>query len=178
VLAVPAPRGGWLVAVRDWAPFTVTEEARAQSFLRAVTTERHRPRWDILLLSGDELTATPALGDEIDDVEGLLCACLDAAARSEGAESYTASWTDAELQALLVTPRGPSILVRDEHGGLVALGAVLEGSAPGDLEPGDLGPGGLGPGDPELVLLVHPYHRGMRLGTWLRKRLLGAAARA
>jgi maleate cis-trans isomerase len=173
VLAVPAPRGGWLVAVRDWAPFTVTEEARAQSFLRAVTTERHRPRWDVLLPSGEELTAAPALGDEIDDVEELLCACLDAAtARSEGdAESYTASWTDAELHALLVTPHGPSILVRDEHGGLVALGAVLEGAAPGDLEPGDPEPGG-----PEPVLLVHPHHRGMRLGTWLRRRLLGAAA--
>lgn len=42
LLAVPAPRAhsttqhGWLVARRSWAPFTVTESARAEAFLRAL----------------------------------------------------------------------------------------------------------------------------------------------
>ena len=34
LLAVPAPGHGWLVARRSWAPFTVTESARAEAFLR------------------------------------------------------------------------------------------------------------------------------------------------
>ena len=37
VLAVPAPGAGWLVARRSWAPFTVTEHARAEAFVRALT---------------------------------------------------------------------------------------------------------------------------------------------
>lgn len=37
VLAVPAPGKGWLVARRSWAPFTVTESARAAAFVRALT---------------------------------------------------------------------------------------------------------------------------------------------
>ena len=37
VLAVPAPGKGWLVARRSWAPFTVTESARAEAFARALT---------------------------------------------------------------------------------------------------------------------------------------------
>jgi maleate cis-trans isomerase len=158
VLAVPVPNGGWLVARRDWAPFTVTEQARAEAFLRAAALEPVRPRWDIVLLSGAELVAEPATGDEVGAVEDLLCACLAALGPEE---SYTASWTDRELRNLLITPRGPALVVRDEAGALVGLGAVLEGSAPG--------------GDGELVLLVHPDHRGMRLGRWLRRRL---AARA
>ncbi|QNG51513.1 aspartate/glutamate racemase family protein [Pseudonocardia petroleophila] len=36
-LAVPAPGEGWLVARREWAPFTVTESARAEAFVRALT---------------------------------------------------------------------------------------------------------------------------------------------
>lgn len=36
VLAVPAPGDGWLVARRSWAPFTVTESARAEAFVRAL----------------------------------------------------------------------------------------------------------------------------------------------
>jgi maleate cis-trans isomerase len=143
VLAVPAPAGGWLVAMRDWAPFTVTEQARAEAFLRAAEVEPERPRWDILLLSGDELTAEPALGDELGAVEELLCACL-------AVQPDPVSWTDADLRSLLVTPRGPAILVRSAAGALVALGAVV---------------------DDEPVLLVHPDFRGMRLGRWLRKRL-------
>ncbi|MBW0118158.1 aspartate/glutamate racemase family protein [Pseudonocardia abyssalis] len=37
VLAVPGPADGWLVARRAWAPFTVTEVARAEAFVRALT---------------------------------------------------------------------------------------------------------------------------------------------
>ncbi|WP_363320412.1 hypothetical protein [Pseudonocardia sp.] len=37
VLAVPAPDEGWLVARRSWAPFTVTESARAEAFVRTLT---------------------------------------------------------------------------------------------------------------------------------------------
>jgi maleate cis-trans isomerase len=36
LLAVPAPGSGWLVAHRAWAPFTVTESARAEAFRRAL----------------------------------------------------------------------------------------------------------------------------------------------
>ena len=36
VLAVPAPDGTWLVARREWAPFTVTEWARAEAFVRVL----------------------------------------------------------------------------------------------------------------------------------------------
>ncbi|QJY49156.1 hypothetical protein HOP40_28170 [Pseudonocardia broussonetiae] len=37
VLTVPAPAAeGWLVARRSWAPFTVTETARAEAFVRAL----------------------------------------------------------------------------------------------------------------------------------------------
>jgi GNAT superfamily N-acetyltransferase len=150
VLAVPAPHGGWLVAMRDWAPFTVTEQARAEAFLRAADVEPVRPRWDIVTLSGDELVAEPASGDEVGPVEDLLCACL-AETEPDGDRS---TWTDRELRSLLITPRGPAILVRDEAGTLVALGAAV---------------------DEEPVLLVHPHYRGMRLARWLRRRL---AARA
>ena len=146
VLAVAVPQGGWLVAMRDWAPFTVTEQARAEAFLRAADVEPVRPRWDILTLAGDELVAEHATGNEIGPVEDLLCACL----AGLGADGDRAAWTDRELRDLLITPRGPALLVRDEAGAVVALGAVLE---------------------EELVLLVHPHYRGMRLGRWLRRRL-------
>jgi maleate cis-trans isomerase/GNAT superfamily N-acetyltransferase len=164
VLAVPAPRGGWLVATRDWAPFTVTEQARAEAFLRAADLRPVRPRWEIVLLSGDELVAEPATGDEVGAVEDLLCACLAALGPGEG---HPAGWTDRELRHLLITPRGPALVVRDAAGTLVALGAVLEGALGHDEQ--------RSPHDEETVLLVHPHYRGMRLGRWLRRRL---AARA
>jgi maleate cis-trans isomerase len=147
VLAVAAPHGGWLVAMRDWAPFTVTEQARAEAFLRATEVEPVRPRWDIVTLSGEELVAEQASGDELGPVEDLLCACLTALEP----DGDRAAWTDAELRSLLITPRGPALLVRDEGGAVVALGAAVE--------------------EDELVLLVHPHYRGMRLGRWLRRRL-------
>ncbi|WP_345423340.1 ACT domain-containing protein [Pseudonocardia xishanensis] len=150
VLAAAVPQGGWLVAMRDWAPFTVTEQARAEAFLRAADVEPVRPRWDILTLSGAELVAEHATGDEIGPVEDLLCACLAGLEPS----GERATWTDRELRALLITPRGPALLVRDEAGVVVALGAVVED---------------------ELVLLVHPHYRGMRLARWLRKRLTARA---
>ncbi|GAA1856878.1 hypothetical protein GCM10009836_41430 [Pseudonocardia ailaonensis] len=138
VLSVPAPGGGHLVATREWAPFTVTEAARAQAFLRAA--EPTMPRWDIVLLSGDELVATPATGGEVAAAEELLCECL------AGDAAPAASWTDEDLRALL----GEALLVRDGAGRLVALGGSVEG---------------------EIVLLVHPDFRGLRLGRWLRRRL-------
>lgn len=145
VLAVAAPTGGWLVAMREWAPFTVTEQARAEAFVRAAGVEPVRPRWDIVTLSGDELVAEPATGEEIGPVEELLCECL--AGREPDGEQT--AWTDRELRSLLVTPRGPALLVRDGER-LAGLGAVV---------------------DDEFVLLIHPHYRGMRLDRWLRKRL-------
>jgi maleate cis-trans isomerase len=145
VLTVAAPTGGHLVAMRDWAPFTVTEQARAEAFVRAVGAEPVRPRWDIVTLAGDELVAEPASGEEIGPVEELLCECL---AEREPDGERTA-WTDRELRSLLVTPRGPALLIRAGER-LVGLGAVVE---------------------EEIVLLIHPHYRGMRLDRWLRKRL-------
>ncbi|SDG98376.1 Maleate cis-trans isomerase [Pseudonocardia oroxyli] len=158
VLAVAAPTGGWLVAQREWAPFTVTEQARAEAFVRAAGVEPVRPRWDILTLSGDELVAEPATGEELGAVEELLCECL----ATLGPDGERTTWTDRELRDLLITPRGPALLVRDGER-VVALGAVVDGEVADEH------------GAP--VLLVHPHYRGMRLGRWLRKRLAERSGR-
>lgn len=161
-LDLPAPDGRRLVVRRVWAPFTVTERARAEAYLRAVLA---RPvRHHVLLPGGEEIGAAPATGDEIAELDRLLRTCL-AGTVATGTPAGGATWTAADLRALLLPPGGSCLLARSAGGELVALGALLPAETP---EP----PAAPRPGaGPEPVLLVHPRYRGHGLVRWLRRRL-------
>lgn len=165
LLVLPAPSGSWLVARRAWAPFTVTESARAEAFLRAVTpdpshTAPRRAGYEVLLPSGEELSAAPSTGDEVTELDTLLRTCL---AGLPGAREVI-DWTAADLRAVLLPPGGGCLAVRTGEGTLVALGSVLTAD---ELDPA---------AGAEPVLLVHPLYRGHRLGRWLRRKLAAHVA--
>ncbi|MET0187567.1 MAG: hypothetical protein ABW212_01115, partial [Pseudonocardia sediminis] len=155
VLVLPAPSGDWLVARRAWAPFTVTETARAAAFLRAVTVVPPRAGYTVMLCSGEELTAHDATGDEVAELDALLRTCL---AVLPGVHEVI-DWTAADLRSVLLPPGGGCLTVRTVDGTLVALGSVLTAD---ELDPS---------AGAEPVLLVHPLHRGHHLGRWLRRTL-------
>lgn len=150
VLELTGPDGTPLVARRGWAPFTVTERARAEAFLRAGAAG---PVGELLLDDGDALTATPATGAETAELATLLRTCV------AGSPEATTTWTDADLRSVLLPPGGRCLLLRSRAGDLVAVAARL--TAP------DTGP--------ESVVVVHPLHRRRGLGRWLRRRLTAGA---
>ncbi|GAA1396117.1 hypothetical protein GCM10009613_46820 [Pseudonocardia kongjuensis] len=152
VLVLPSPHGGRLIARRAWAPFTVTERARAEAFLRAATAQPVRAGHDVLLPGGEELTALPAAGDETIELDVLLRTCL--AGLPDGGPAVD-EWTAADLRSVLAPPGGICLLVRTADGTLVAAGSLLDAEGPA----------------PEPVVLVHPLYRGHGLAGWLRRRL-------
>ena len=158
VLALPAPSGNWLHARRGWAPFTVTERARAEAFLRAVEATPRRVGYDIVLATGEELTAAPATGDEITELDALLRTCLAGLPEADDSGADP-DWTAADLRALLLPAGGGCLVVRTSDRAMVGLGSALPAD---ELDPG---------AGPEPVLLVHPLFRGHRLGRWMRRKL-------
>ncbi|BBG01806.1 maleate cis-trans isomerase [Pseudonocardia autotrophica] len=157
VLVLPSPNGGRLAAHRAWAPFTLTERARAEAFLRAVAAQPGRSHHDVLLPDGAELTAQPAAGDEMIELDVLLRTCL---AGLPGDGTAVSDWTAADLRSVLAPSGGACLLVRTADGTLVAAGSQMDADGAGAVS------------DP--VVLVHPLYRGQGLAGWLRRRL-GAA---
>ncbi|WP_422785630.1 hypothetical protein [Pseudonocardia spirodelae] len=139
---------GWVVARREWAPFTVTERARGEAFLRAATAAA-QPSYAVLLPGGEELRAAGASGEELVELDVLLRTCL--------AGDAGAGWSADDLRAVLLPAAGPALTLHTAAGELVGLAALL------DPEPGT--------GGPEPVVVVHPSYRGRGLGGWLRGRL-------
>lgn len=158
LLALPAPSGNWLLARRDWAPFTITERARAEAFLRAVEAAPRRVGYEIVLATGEELTATPATGEEITELDSLLRTCLAGLPDADDT-GPDPDWTAAELRSVLVPPGGGCLVVRTSDGAMVGIGSALPAD---ELDPA---------AGPEPVLLVHPLFRGHRLGRWMRRKL-------
>lgn len=154
LLALPAPSGNWLAARREWAPFTVTESARAEAFLRAATASPRLGGYDIVLPTGEELSAGAATGDEVVELDALLRTCL---AGLPG-EHEMIDWTAADLRSVLLPPGGGCLTVRTGDGTLVGLASAL---AADELDPTAAA---------EPILLVHPLYRGLRLGRWLRRK--------
>ncbi|WP_132431602.1 hypothetical protein [Pseudonocardia endophytica] len=159
LLALPAPSGNWLLARRGWAPFTVTERARAEAFLRAVDAPSRKAGYEIVLSTGEELTARPATGDEITELDSLLRTCLAGLPDADDTGSDL-DWTAADLRSVLVPPGGGCLVVRTDGGALVGLGSALLAD---ELDP---------TAGAEPVLLVHPLFRGHRLGRWMRRKLV------
>jgi len=159
ILTVPAPSGNWLLARRGWAPFTVTERARAEAFLRAVEAAPRRVGYDIVLATGEELAATPAAGDEITELDSLLRTCLAGLPDADDTGSDL-EWTAADLRAVLLPPGGGCLVVRASDGAMVGLVSALPAD---ELDP---------TASAEPVLLVHPLFRGHRLGRWMRRKLV------
>ncbi|WP_308015437.1 ACT domain-containing protein [Pseudonocardia sp. ICBG1293] len=158
-LAAPDTPPVW--ARRDWAPFTVTERARGEAFLRAGAAIPPTTRSSVLLPGGTELLAAPASGEEVGELDVLLRTCL--------AGEPTADWTAADLAGLLSPAPGPALLLRTAAGDLVGLAALL---GAGDDTGTDTGTG-----VPEPVVVLHPCLRGAGVGRWLRARLgCGVAA--
>jgi len=151
-LVLPCPDGAGLIARRAWAPFTVTERARAEAFLRAASTQPARDGHELLLPGGEELTVLPAAGPETTELDTLLRTCL---AGASGDGTAVADWTVDELRSVLDPPGGVCLLVRTTGGTLVAAGSLLAADG----------------GGPEPVVLVHPLYRGRGLAAWLRRRL-------
>ncbi|MBP2368801.1 ACT domain-containing protein [Pseudonocardia parietis] len=160
-LVLPTPLEPRMVARRQWAPFTVTERARAEAFVRAATADAGRTAYEVLLPDGTELVASPATGAEFAELDTLVRACLDA--RPDGAPSDV-EWTTADLRAVLLPPGGACMVVRTADGTLVAAGSrpQTEESDPAAV--------------PEPVVMVHPQYRGHRLAEWLRRKLTTAIA--
>ena len=157
-LAVPAPSGDWLLAHRAWAPFTVTERARAEAFLRAAVAAPARAGYEIVLSTGEELSATPATGDEVTELDSLLRTCLAGLPDVDDTGSDL-DWTAADLRSVLLPPGGGCLVVRTHDGAMVGLGSALPAD---ELDPA---------AGAEPVLLVHPLFRGHRLGRWMRRKL-------
>jgi maleate cis-trans isomerase len=158
VLALPAPSGNWLLARRGWAPFTVTERARAEAFLRAVEAPPRQVGYEIALTTGEELSARPATGEEVTELDSLLRTCLAGLPDTDDTGSDL-DWTAADLRAVLVPPGGGCLVVRTSDGAMIGLGSALPAD---ELDPA---------AGPEPVLLVHPLFRGHRLGRWMRRKL-------
>ncbi len=158
-LAVPAPSGNWLLARREWAPFTVTERARAEAFLRAVEAAPRRLGYEIVLATGEELAAAPATGEEITELDSLLRTCLAGLPDTDDTGSER-DWTAADLRAVLLPPGGGCLVVRSSDGAMIGLGSALPAD---ELDP---------TAGAEPVLLVHPLFRGHRLGRWIRRKLV------
>ncbi|MFP5021515.1 hypothetical protein ACLE50_12050 [Pseudonocardia sp. 1LY6.1] len=156
-LGVRAPGGGWWVARRAWAPFTVTERARAEAFVRVTAPQPGPATHELVLPGGEELVAAPSSGDEVVELDVLLRTCL-----SGEPDDLVVDWTAADLREVLVPAGGRCLAARTVAGDLVAVASVGPG-------PGDGSDGGDPVGDP--VVLVHPLYRGMRVGRWLRRRL-------
>lgn len=149
VLELTAPTGPPVLAGRDWAPFTVTERARGEAFLRAGagTGGTPPPRATVLLPGGPELVVDPASGQETAELDVLLRTCL--------AGDPAVDWTAADLAGVLAPVAGPALLLRTAAGDLVGVAALL-GSATGVPEP---------------VVVLHPCLHGAGVGRWLRGRL-------
>lgn len=145
VLELTAPAGPPVLAARNWAPFTVTERARGEAFLRAVAATPP-PRSTVLLPGGAELAAEPASGEETAELDVLLRTCL--------AGAPAVDWTAADLVGLLAPVAGPALLLRTAAGDLVGVAALL----------------GTDTGVPEPVVVLHPCLRGAGVGRWLRGR--------
>ncbi|MEQ3539557.1 hypothetical protein WHI96_12040 [Pseudonocardia tropica] len=151
VLELTAPSGPPVLACRDWAPFTVTERARGEAFLRAGAATPP-PRATVLLPGGAELVAEPASGEETAELDVLLRTCL--------AGEPAVDWTAADLAGLLAPVAGPALLLRTAAGDLVGVAALL----------------GTDTGVPEPVVVLHPCLRGAGVGRWLRGRLVSGVA--
>lgn len=159
VFLLPSPQEPPMVARRAWAPFTVTERARAEAFVRAATVPPGRGSHEVLLPGGEELVATPGTGEETAELDVLLRACV--AALPDRTPSDV-EWAAADLRALLLPPGGGSLVVRTADGVVVAAGSLAAAGEPGP----DAGP--------EPIVLVHPAYRGQRLAGWLRRKLVHA----
>nr|WP_231974515.1 ACT domain-containing protein [Pseudonocardia sp. HH130630-07] len=144
-LAVPAPPGAPPVVLRrEWAPFTLTERARAEAFLRATAGPPQREVHHLMRQDGSTLVAGPATGDEIVELAALLAAC-----RADG--SGPATEPSAAGLYVLLRPRGGTCLLARTPGGTL-VGAASRGR----------------PDGPAPTILVHPDHRDDRLTGWLR----------
>ncbi|OLM19220.1 MULTISPECIES: hypothetical protein [unclassified Pseudonocardia] len=155
-LGLPSPFGGHVVARREWAPFTVTERARAEAFLRVTAARPAGAVHEVLLPGGGQVVASAATGDEVTELDALLRACLS------GADGADDDWTAADLRAVLLPSTGRCLVVRSADGTLVALASRMDAD---ELDPAA-----------EPVVLVHPDYRGQRLGGWLRDKLAAVSA--